>query len=51
MDKDQCKVLLEHLYATAEETRLLQNYSGVYPGLLVSPAAEEERGADQADQF
>lgn len=36
--KEQSKVVLEHLYSSAEESRLLQSYSGVYPGLLVSHA-------------
>ncbi len=35
IDKEHSKVVLEHLYSSAEETRLLQSYSGVYPGLLV----------------
>jgi hypothetical protein len=36
LDKEQSKTVLEHLYSSAEESRLLQSYSGVYPGLLVN---------------
>ncbi len=39
LDKHQSKLVLEHLYSAAEEGRLLQSYSGLYPGLLVSNAA------------
>ncbi len=42
LSKEQNKAMLEHLYSSAEESRLLQSYSGVYPGLLVSHADEED---------
>ena len=48
LDKERSKALLEHLYVSAEECRLLQSYSGVYPALLVSNAAGDKAGFDGA---
>lgn len=60
LDKESSKLVLEHLYSAAEEGRLLQSYSGVYPGLLVSnyaathanggAAAGDDKAVEAADE-